>query len=359
MPKVVPDNQRQALSALNQKNTGAFLQRKMQGNNSFKPLEMSTKSHEIQKLTSGQNNFGNLNMANMPDTKIYPIKPIPQRQGGSKLDLLLSAYRMSNPVQGKPTSLLDQNLKKREDKEIDKQVQKLLSNSENPLINRGAPFGLGSMQNTINAILNRTNSSTSMNIGPMNALAPMVHSDGRKSSSEIEENLKPKTPVKKKPNRLYEREEYSSPESNKYKESSFMARKHKPFIMKTPRKLKGKSKTIQEKVEKTSRVTERIKIGEEVRLVLGSTTSSTTSHIDLHIGKRNLSDTINSGNGCPNLNKLLDVNGSMDSMVNSISAKLTEKYSSNIARTIGSRSINDYDNCRLNSVPLLFAPFKN
>ncbi|CAI2365052.1 unnamed protein product [Moneuplotes crassus] len=359
IPKVVPDNQRQTLSALNQKNIGPLFQRKMQGNNSFKPLEMSTKSHEIQKLTSGQNNFGNLNMANMADTKIYPIKPIPQRQGGSKLDLLLSAYRMSNPVQGNPTSILDQNLKKREDKEIDKQVQKLLSNSENPLIKRGTPFGLGSMQNTINAILNRTNSSTSMNIGPMNALAPVIHSDGRKSSSEIEENFKPKTPVKKKINRLYEREEYSSPENNKYKESSFISRKHKPFIMKTPKKLKGKSKTIQEKADKTSRVTKRIKTGEEVRLVLESPTSSTTSHIDLHIGKRNLSDTVNSGNNYPNLNKLLGVNGSLDSMVNSISSKLTEKYSNNTSRTIGSRSISNCDNYRLNSVPLLFASFKN
>lgn len=64
---------------------------------------------------------------------IVPVKPIPKRYNGSNLDFLSNACKMTDFTKLLPLSQKsDENMKKREDKALDKSLHNILSNSEIP-----------------------------------------------------------------------------------------------------------------------------------------------------------------------------------------------------------------------------------
>lgn len=86
---------------------------------------------------------------------VKPIKPKPQRPLGSNFDLLSNACRLTNASKFMPISQkYDEGLKKREDKELDKSLQNILSNSELPFSYNKSVGGLETMKETLAALLN-------------------------------------------------------------------------------------------------------------------------------------------------------------------------------------------------------------
>ena len=153
-------------------------------------------------------------------------------------------------------------------------------------------MSLGSIQTAWNAIV--SNYSNGLNIGKTSSSLLQSSSDGRKSSSELGENLKPKTPVKNKHSKSYEMEEYSSPINNRGIHSSFLSKNSKSYVMRTPRKYRGNKNLEKESEMRASRVKTSIKEGEKVKLILESDNNSPTSDINLNIGSRNVMSDFNS-----------------------------------------------------------------
>lgn len=183
---------------MNSNNDGTLKENQSNGKINNKVTNLTNKNHEIQKIRAGDNNSGVSSNKNMDTSNIYPVKPVPQRQTGSNLGFLLDAYRMSNPPKIIQNHSIDESLKKREDKALNKQLQQILSNNTNTLNNNNSSFSLGNMQDTLNAILNKNNSANAVPKGQNNFEILQQVSEGRKSSSEMEGNLKHRTPVKLK-----------------------------------------------------------------------------------------------------------------------------------------------------------------
>ena len=256
-------------------------------NNSF-----TNNSHNIQPYYLQTDGIRSLPNNLMSGSKTFPIKPTAQRQTNSNLEELMNAFRKSNAGNMAPNSKIDEKLKKREDKALEKQCQSILSNSNPPLNSSQGLMGLGSIQNAWNAIVN--NYSNGLNIGKTSSSLLQSSSDGRKSSSEQGENLKPKTPVKIKHSKSYETEEYSSPSNNHGISSSFLSKSSKSYVMRTPRKYRSNKNFEKESEMRASRVKNSIKEGDNVKLILESDDNSRTSDINLNIGSRNVMSDFNS-----------------------------------------------------------------
>mmetsp|Transcript_9630 Transcript_9630/g.8478 ORF Transcript_9630/g.8478 Transcript_9630/m.8478 type:complete len:428 (-) Transcript_9630:281-1564(-) len=277
-------------SELTTPNNGAFKNGPLLGNKLIKESSFTNYGHDFQPLNPSLDSFRGLANNLVADNKIYPVKPIPQRQGGSKLDLLLNAYKMSNTTKITPNPVLDETLKRREEKALDKQVQNILSNSENPLKMNPQSMGLGSVQDTLNAILSRGVYPPGLNLGMNNSSLLQNSSEGRKSSSEIEENLKHKTPVKIKQRKVYGRDDYSSSQENNDQEPQYLIKKTQSFVMSTPKKNNNYQAKEKETSVRVSRVKTCLQEGDKIKLLIDSNNDFSSNAITLNIGSKNVLD---------------------------------------------------------------------
>jgi hypothetical protein len=285
--------------------------------------------------------------------KVVPIKPIPQRHPSSNIDHLLNAYRLSNPTKIKPNQ--DESLKKREDKAFDKSLHEILSNSEVPLMSRSSSIGDKTMKNALTALLNNSKAANNMNFAPNSSGALQYLSEGRKSSSEMENNSKHITPTKPKTKRIYHNEDYMSSQEKYRKNSLFSGKKSPSNMLKTPSKFKSRKNFGREEI-RVSRVKKTVREGDAVKLLLDNDTSSKPEEcIKLNVGDKNLFNSLSNQTDAPNLNKCFGITSSINAIMNKIKNVLTSKYSKSSNELIHSRVIYDPEDQRINSLPLLFA----
>jgi hypothetical protein len=106
--------------------------------NLFKPSNGILNSHnklsELQikddRTTSkeGNQNFNGFK------SNMAPVKPIPQRVNGSKINILLNACKINNYMKTPTVPMLDENAKKREEKAHNKRISEIINNSEEGLL---------------------------------------------------------------------------------------------------------------------------------------------------------------------------------------------------------------------------------
>lgn len=135
-----------------------------------------------------------------------PVKPIPQRHNGSKLGFLMSAFKIQN--EAKNTNGLDENLyKKRDEKAYSKNLEQILSQENYSLWSSNRNEIHGNVQDTLNAILSMNGGRINipdLENGGMNSTKFKISTavDERRSSSEVEDNSRLKTPSKQKYKRV-------------------------------------------------------------------------------------------------------------------------------------------------------------
>jgi hypothetical protein len=286
-------------------------------------------------------------------SKVLPVKPIPQRHPSSKIEHLLNAYRLSNPTKINPNQ--DESQKKREDKALDKSLHEILSNSDTPFMSRNTTIGVETMQNALTALLNNSKVGNNLNLTSNVSGALQFSSEGRKSSSEIEDNSKHITPTKSKTKRTYHNEDYLSSQEKNRKNSLFSGKKSPLNVLKTPNKSKSRKNIGREEI-KVSRVKKTVREGDEVKLLLDNETNSRSDEcIRLNIGDKNLIKSLSNQTDVPNLNKCFGITSSIVSIIDKIKTVLNSKYNKRNNELMHSRVNYDAEDQRINSLPLFFA----
>ena len=267
----------------NNNNIGAFKNSQLLSQKIEKNM-VTIQSHNLQNVDSSRDSIKN-----------SLVRSIPKKQSNSGLDVLLNAYRINNPIPILPNGEVKEKMRKRDDKNLEKQLQSILSNNENPLKSSQQIIGMRGLQDTLQTILNKNAYPNPLNLGRHHSSLLQNSSEGRKSSSEIEENLKHKTPVKIKYSKVYQAEDYSSPKGNKGHLAGLLSKSSQPYVMKTPKKYKNTHNLEKESCEIVSRIKRNVQEGNNVKLVLDSNSDSSSRDITLHIGSRSVAQGFDSG----------------------------------------------------------------
>lgn len=89
-------------------------------------------------------------------SNVVPVKPIPQRVNGSKINILLNACKINNYMKTPTVPLAEETTKKREEKAQSK-INELINNSEEGFLSNNSHHLAKSMKETIAALLSMKN----------------------------------------------------------------------------------------------------------------------------------------------------------------------------------------------------------
>lgn len=87
---------------------------------------------------------------------VVPVKPIPQRVNGSKINILLNAWKINNYMKTPTVAVAEENTKKREEKAQSK-INELINNSDEVFLSNNSHSLAKNMQETIATLLSMKN----------------------------------------------------------------------------------------------------------------------------------------------------------------------------------------------------------
>lgn len=322
-------------------------------NGSNKPFSTSLNTNDFNKLSFSKEGQ---DLQNGMRNTVVPVKPIPQRFNGSKLDLLSNACKMTDYTKLFPLSQKsDENMKKREDKALDKNLHSILSNSEFPFSNMKSANGMDSMKDTLAALLNLSKDSNGRIMGSRSNGNSYHSVEDRRSSSEMEDNSKQKTPTKLKQKRFITNDAFRASNEKGLKESTFSAKKQKYLSNKSPKKSNSKADKNLDGI-RVSRVKKRVEEGTKTTLFLDSEPNSKNEFsVSFDIPNRNVFDSFQAPLNLLNLNNHFGITSSIDTITLKIKELINQKYGQRLVEQKDSRCYSNSEEQSINSVPVLFA----
>ena len=121
-------------------------------NNHNQLLELQNKEDKS-TLKEGNQNLNGIK------SNMVPVKPIPQRVNGSKINILLNACKINNYMKTPTVSMVEESTKKREEKANSKRINEIVNNSEEGLLSNNSHSLAKNMQETIAALLKMQNTN--------------------------------------------------------------------------------------------------------------------------------------------------------------------------------------------------------
>lgn len=283
---------------------------------------------------------------------VMPVKPIPQRHNGSKINFLLNACKINNS-QTPGFGHSEDSLKKRDDKAIEKGVLNFQGNNQETSF-MGNTNGLSkNLQDTITALLNLNKGGGNINDigGALNMLQGPV--ENRRSSGDSEENLKHRTPTK--PKNKHPADPHHNSHEKKARDSPYLSRKHKEIISGGLKKSSQKPKTAKEEA-RVSRVKQTVRNGSKTELVLeseGGEEQQTT--ISFNIPQRRMLGSFDRNMEASNLNKCFGTTMDATQITSKIKGLLEQAFQHNVTNSANSKVESGSAEQRITSVPILFA----
>lgn len=289
-----------------------------------------------------------------------PIKPIPQRQNGSNLNYLLNAFKMSTSNKPNQLGSREDAYKGLENNALDKTIQNLLSGTDGKQLNGAQGSSMGNFQQTLSALMNLNKDSNALNMTKVSTSSAQPSLDGRRSSSEFEDNLKQSASSKARAKRghysKYGRDEYSTPQDRLRKNEQSLTKKQKGT-----HRLSKPDKNCDHHNDKirVSKVKKNLKEGSITRLYLEpDTTTGKSGCIMIDNGSMKLEDTLPTEAVTPNLNRVLGLEApNTTSITQKLQELLAGFQNEPYGRTKEVTRSSHQGLQSINSVPLLFHQF--
>lgn len=211
------------------------------------------------------------------------------------------------------------------------------------------------MKDTLAALLNFNKDNNGQMLGSRSNGNSYQSVEDRRSSSEMEDNLKQKTPTKLKQKRFIPNDAFRSANEKGNKESTFAAKKQKYLGNKSPKKSSSKSGNQLDGI-RVSRVKKRVQEGTKITLILDAEANSNNEwSVSFDIPNRNVFDSFQAPLSLLNLNNHFGITSSTDTITMKIKDLINEKYSQRLVEQRESKCYSNSEEQSINSVPVLFA----
>lgn len=298
------------------------------------------------ELANKEHSFDN----NIQKQTIMPIKPIPQRHNGSKINLLLNACKISDGGNGQVPGM--DGSKKRDDKALNKSIQDILSNDPAKLLLNESNF----QQLNEKLIPMKSNGSLANMTDTITALLNLQNRCKNRSGSENEDSSKLITPSNKKTKRVFA-DGYASSDK-KPKRISYSDNKGSYSLYKGTEKRDLKHSFIDEDYSVT-RVKQTVQNGGITQLILERKQDEIFDPIiNISNPSKSLLSSFSGSLGTPNLNSLITKLGKASEEGASIAKQVRDIMANSLSKKAIDLNRKGSDlfsyETKINSLPILY-----